>query len=121
MPAIPLLITELEQVARERDLTISALCERLGALPRTFYALRAGDTSPSLDFLARVVREFESYQRIRDLTLYFLAREYHERARPGKGRKTPGYGPAALPSSIPYRDRWRISAWVPHASQSTAL
>lgn len=121
MPAIPLLITELERLARERELTVATLCERLGVSTKTYYALRAGDTSLSLDFLARVVREFESYQRVRDLALYYLAREYHEKARPGRGRLTPGDGPRALPHEIPYRDRWRISAWVAHASQSTTL
>jgi hypothetical protein len=121
MPAIPLLITELERLARDRQLTIAALSDRLGVSPKTFYALRAGDNSLSLDFLARVVREFESYQRIRDLALYFLAREYHEQGRTGCGRRMEGHGPRALPNSIPYRDRWRISAWVAHAARSTSL
>ncbi|HKO58903.1 MAG TPA: hypothetical protein VJ276_23755 [Thermoanaerobaculia bacterium] len=121
MPALPLLITELERLARDRQLTIAELCDRLGMSPKTFYAVRAGDNSLSLDFLARVVREFESYQRIRDLALYFLAREYHEKGRPGCGRRTEGHGPRALPETIPYRERWRISAWVAHAARSTSL
>jgi hypothetical protein len=121
MAAVPLLISELERLTRDRAWSTATLCKRLGISVKSFYNVRAGETAVSLDFLARVLREFDSSPRIRDLALYFLAREYHERGRPGCGRPTLGSGPDALPDALRYHDRWRISAWVTQLARSTTV
>jgi len=119
MTAVPLLIHEVQRIAKDRHWSVRDLAERLGISPKTFYSLRAGDTALSLDVLARIVRDFDGYESVRRLALLFLAREYHAQGRSGHGRKNRGGGPAALPAVIPYRDRWRISTWATQVSRST--
>jgi transcriptional regulator with XRE-family HTH domain len=121
MTAISLLIPEIERIAKDRRWSIADLATRLGISPKSFYKLRAGDTSLSLDVLARIVREFEAYESVRRLTLAFLAREYHAQGRSGHGRKYVGNGPSALPAAIPYRDRWRITAWAAHVPRTSDI
>lgn len=121
MTAVPLLIHEVERIAKDRHWSIRDLAGRLGISPKTLYSLRAGTTALSLDVLARIVRDFEGHESVRRLALVFLAREYHAQGRSGHGRKNPRGGPGALPDVIHYRDRWRISAWAAHVSRSSDI
>jgi transcriptional regulator with XRE-family HTH domain len=121
MTPVPLLIHELERIAKDRHWSVRDLAGRLGISAKTLYSLRSGDTSLSLDVLARIIRDFDGYESVRRLALFFLAREYHAQGRTGHGRKSSSGGPGGLPSVIPYRDRWRISAWAAQVARSTDI
>jgi len=114
----PLLIAELERIARDRHWSVADLAARLEVSPKTLYNLRLGHTTLSLDLLSRIIVEFRAYPAIRELAIHFLGDEYPALGRPGHGRKTPGGGPAALPHAVPYRDRWRISAWATRVTRT---
>jgi Cro/C1-type HTH DNA-binding domain len=112
----PLLIPELERLARERSWSIAALSERLGISPKSFYNLRLGHSTLSLDTLSRITVLFGGSRTVRELVLHYLRDEYPSLGRARRAR-TAG-GPSALPVAIPSHTRWRVAAWVAQMPRS---
>ncbi len=112
----PLLIPELERLARERHWTIAELSERLGISPKSFYNLRLGHSTLSLDTLSRIMVLFGGSRTVRELVLHYLRDEYPALGRAGRARRAGG--PSALPARIPSHTRWRVAAWVAQMPRS---
>jgi hypothetical protein len=111
----PLLIPELERLARERRWTIAELSERLGISPKSFYNLRLGHSTLSLDILSRITVLFGGSRTVRELVLHYLRDEYPSLGRAGRAHLG---SPSALPARIPSHTRWRIAAWVAEMPRS---
>lgn len=112
----PLLIHELERLARERVWTIAELSERLGISPKSFYNLRLGHSTLSLDTLSRIIVLFGGSRTVRELVLHYLRDEYPALGRRGRARAAGG--PTELSSLIPSHARWRVAAWIAQIPRS---
>lgn len=106
----PLLIHELERLSRERGWSIAALSEQLGINPKSFYNLRLGHSTLSLDILSRIMVLFGGSRTVRELALHYLRDEYPLLGR--SGRAGPARSSSALPPVIPSHTRWRVAAWI---------
>lgn len=103
----PLLIRELERIARDRGWSTAHLAEQLGLSEKSFYNLRIGINTVSMATLSRIDCVFGKERTIHGLIHHYLTREY-----PALGRERAGLRPADLPASIPYKARWQILAWL---------
>lgn len=110
----PLLITELERIARERGWSNTVLAERIGVSVKSFYNLRLGHSPLSLPTLSRIYVEFGARRTVRELVSHFLATEYPASGRDPQARVAV---PADLPDEIPYMKRWRLAMWAAQLSQ----
>lgn len=110
----PLLINELERIARERGWSNSVLAERIGVNVKSFYNLRLGHTPLSLATLSRIYVEFGARRSVRDLVSHFLATEYPASGRDPQARVAV---PADLPGAVSYMKRWRLAMWAAQVSQ----
>lgn len=110
----PLLISELERIARERGWSNAVLAERIGVSVKSFYNLRLGHSSLSLATLSRIYVEFGARRTVRELVCHFLATEYPASGRDAQARVAV---PADLPDEIPYMKRWRLAMWAAQLSQ----
>lgn len=86
------------------------LAGHLGIHPKSFYNVRLGHTTVSLDALSRVMVLFGESRTVRELVLHYLRDEYPTLGRAGRARSPSGG--AALPAAIPGTTRWRVAAWV---------
>ena len=112
----PLLVHELERLARERVWTIAELSERLGISPKSFYNLRLGHSTLSLDTLSRIAVLFGASRTVRELVIHYLRDEYPSLGRRGRARMAGGS--SALSSLIPSHARWRVAAWIAQIPRS---
>lgn len=110
----PLLINELERIARERGWSTAVLAERIGVNVKSFYNLRLGHTALSLGTLSRIYVEFGARRSVRELVSHFLATEYPASGRDPQARVAV---PADLPDAISYMKRWRLAMWASQLSQ----
>jgi hypothetical protein len=110
----PLLINELERIARERGWSNAVLAERIGVSVKSFYNLRLGHSSLSLATLSRIYVEFGARRTVRELVSHFLATEYPASGRDPQVRVAV---PTDLPEEIPYMKRWRLAMWAAQMSQ----
>lgn len=109
----PLLIHELERIARERGWSTAALAERLGVSVKSFYNLRLGHSPLSLATLSRITVVFGARRTVRELVTHFLATEYPASGRDPQARAAV---PADLPDSVSYMKRWRLAMWAAQMS-----
>jgi transcriptional regulator with XRE-family HTH domain len=105
----PLLIHELDRLARERGWTIPQLAGQLGVSPKSFYNLRLGHSTVSLDVLSRVAVLFGESRTMRELVLHYLRVEYPALGRAGRAHAA---GRAAALHVLPSHTRWRVASWV---------
>ena len=110
----PLLINELERIARERGWSNAVLAERIGVSVKSFYNLRLGHSPLSLATLSRIYVEFGARRTVRELVSHFLATEYPASGRDPQARVAV---PTDLPEEIPYMKRWRLAMWAAQMSQ----
>lgn len=110
----PLLINELERIARERGWSNAVLAERIGVSVKSFYNLRLGHSPLSLATLSRIHVEFGARRTVRELVSHFLATEYPASGRDPQARVAV---PTDLPEEIPYMKRWRLAMWAAQMSQ----
>lgn len=110
----PLLINELERIARERGWSNAVLAERIGVSVKSFYNLRLGHSALSLATLSRIYVEFGARRTVRELVSHFLATEYPASGRDPQARVAV---PTDLPEEIPYMKRWRLAMWAAQMSQ----
>ncbi len=110
----PLLIHELERIARERGWSNAVLAERIGVSVKSFYNLRLGHSPLSLATLSRIHVEFGARRTVRELVSHFLATEYPASGRDPQARVAV---PTDLPEEIPYMKRWRLAMWAAQMSQ----
>jgi transcriptional regulator with XRE-family HTH domain len=105
----PLLIHELERLARERGWTIAQLASQLGVSPKSFYNLRLGHSTVSLDVLSRVAVLFGESRTMRELVLHYLRVEYPALGRAGRAHAATRAAALAVLAS---HTRWRVASWV---------
>ncbi|HEY0157862.1 MAG TPA: hypothetical protein VGF28_11300 [Thermoanaerobaculia bacterium] len=110
----PLLINELERIARERGWSNAVLAERIGVSVKSFYNLRLGHSPLSLKTLSRIYVEFGARRTVRELVSHFLATEYPASGRDPEVRVAV---PTDLPDAISYMKRWRLAMWAAQMSQ----
>jgi hypothetical protein len=110
----PILINELERIARERGWSNTMLAERIGVSVKSFYNLRLGHSPLSLATLSRIYVEFGARRTVRELVGHFHATEDPASGRDAQARAAV---PADLPEEIPYMKRWRLAMWAAQLSQ----
>jgi transcriptional regulator with XRE-family HTH domain len=99
----PLLIRELERIARERGWSHRRLASELAMDTTTLSRIRSGRNPLSLGALVQVGVAFGGIPTIRDLMLHYLLIEAPRQQLPRRAAPTP-----SVYHRLPYLTRWRI-------------
>jgi transcriptional regulator with XRE-family HTH domain len=103
----PLLVREVERVARERGWSRRRLARELGIDATTLSHVRSGRDPISLPLLVQIGVAFGGSETIRSLILHYLLIEAPARyAKRRKGATTEAF------AALPYKVRWRIRRWL---------
>jgi hypothetical protein len=105
----PLLIREVERLAKERGWSTAQLAKQLNLSGKAFRNVCVGHRILSLGLLANIIDVFGKVRSVRELAIHYLANEYktYRRSR----RDTYGVI-AAIPASASTFRRWQIAEWV---------
>jgi transcriptional regulator with XRE-family HTH domain len=103
----PLLVREVERVARERGWSRRRLARELGVDATTLAHVRSGRDPISQPLLVRIGVAFGGSPTIRNLILHYVLIE----APPRYARRRTG-APSAAFAAVPYKVRWRIRRWL---------
>lgn len=103
----PLLVREVERVARERGWSRRRLARELGVDATTLAHVRSGRDPISQPLLVQIGVVFGGSETVRNLILHYVLIEAPKRyARRRRG------APSAAFAAIPYKVRWRIRRWL---------
>jgi len=103
----PLLVREVERVARERGWSRRRLARELGIDATTLSHVRSGRDPISQPLLVQIGVVFGGSETIRNLILHYVLIEAPKRyARRRRG------APSAAFTAVPYKVRWRIRRWL---------
>jgi plasmid maintenance system antidote protein VapI len=103
----PLLVREVERVARERAWSRRRLARELGIDATTLSHVRSGRDPISQPLLVQIGVVFGGSETIRNLILHYVLIEAPKRyARRRRG------APSAAFAAVPYKVRWRIRRWL---------
>jgi hypothetical protein len=105
----PLLIREVERLAKERGWSTAQLAKHLDLSAKALRSVCVGHRILSLGLLANIIDVFGKVRSVRELAIHYLANEYktYRRSR----RDTYGVI-AAIPASASTFRRWQIAEWV---------
>ena len=104
---VPLLVREVERVARERAWSRRRLARELGIDATTLSHVRSGRDPISQPLLVQIGVVFGGSETIRNLILHYVLIEAPKRyARRRRG------APSAAFTAVPYKVRWRIRRWL---------
>lgn len=103
----PLLVREVERVARERGWSRRRLARELGIDATTLSHVRSGRDPISQQLLVQIGVALGGSETIRGLILHYLLIEAPARyAKRRKGATTAAF------TAVPYKVRWRIRRWL---------
>jgi transcriptional regulator with XRE-family HTH domain len=103
----PLLVREVERVARERGWSRRRLARELGIDATTLSHVRSGRDPISQPLLVQIGVVLGGSETIRSLILHYLLIEAPARyAKRRKGATTAAF------TAVPYKVRWRIRRWL---------
>lgn len=103
----PLLVREVERVARERGWSRRRLARELAIDATTLSHVRSGRDPISQPLLVQIGVAFGGSETIRNLILHYVLIEAPKRyARRRRG------APSAAFAGVPYKVRWRIRRWL---------
>lgn len=109
----PLLVREVERVARERGWSRRRLARELGIDATTLSHVRSGQNPISQALLVQIGVAFGGSETIRSLILHYVLIEAPRRyARRRRG------APSAAFTAVPYKVRWRIRRWLEQLDES---
>ena len=105
----PLLIREVERLAKERGWSTAGLAKHLDLTENAFRNVCLGHRIMSLGLLSKIVDLFGKTRAVKELAIHYLANEYptYRRSR----REVQGVI-AAIPESASSFRRWQIAEWV---------
>jgi transcriptional regulator with XRE-family HTH domain len=103
----PLLVREVERIARERGWSRRRLARELGIDATTFSHVRSGRDPISQPLLVQIGVVFGGSSTIRNLILHYVLIE----APPRFAARRKGATPGAF-SAVPYKVRWRVRRWL---------
>lgn len=103
----PLLVREVERLARERGWSRRRLARELGIDATTFSHVRSGRDPISQPLLVQMGVVFGGSSTIRNLILHYVLIE----APPRYAARRKGATTAAF-ATVPYKVRWRIRRWL---------
>ncbi|HEY0161033.1 MAG TPA: helix-turn-helix transcriptional regulator [Thermoanaerobaculia bacterium] len=103
----PLLVREVERIARERGWSRRRLARELGIDATTLSHLRSGRDPISQPILVQIGMAFGGSPTVQSLILHYLLIE----APPRLVKRRKGATTAAF-AGVPYKVRWRIRRWL---------
>jgi len=104
---VPLLVREVDRIARERGWSRRQLAQALGIDPTTLSHVRSGRDPISQPLLIQIGVAFGGSPTIQQLMLHYLLIE----APPRHVQRRTG-GTTATFAIVPYKVRWRIRRWL---------
>lgn len=110
----PLLVREVERIARERGWSRRRLAQHLGIDATTLSHVRSGRDPISQPLLVQIGMAFGGSPTVQKLILHYLLIE----APPRVLKRRMGATAAAF-ASVPYKVRWRIRRWLAQLGADT--
>jgi len=110
----PLLVREVERIARERGWSRRRLAQHLGIDATTLSHVRSGRDPISQPLLVQIGMAFGGSPTVQSLILHYLLIE----APPRFVKRRTGATTAAF-ASVPYKVRWRIRRWLAQLNTDT--
>lgn len=105
----PLLIREIERLAKERGWSTAQIAKHLDLSEKAFRNVCLGHRIVSLGLLSKITELFGKVRSVKELVVHYLVNEYPT-YRPSR-RHVQGVI-AAIPESASYFPRWQIAEWV---------
>jgi transcriptional regulator with XRE-family HTH domain len=104
----PLLIREIERLAKERGWSTAATAQQLGLSDTAFRNVRLGHRIVSLGLLSKIAETFKT-RAVKELVIHYLTNEYPTYRRSRHGARAVI---ATLPASTTPFARWQIAEWL---------
>lgn len=104
----PLLIREIERLAKERGWSTAETARQVGLSDNAFRNVRLGHRIVSLGLLSNIAETFKT-RAVKELVIHYLTNEYPTYRRSRHGARAVI---AALPAAVAPFARWQIAEWI---------